>query len=61
MSNWEPLLILLSIGAVLYFFGPRLLRTIKESEKVEANWGAVLVPLVALIAFVFLLIYIARN
>lgn len=59
--NWEALVAILGVGALLYFTVPGLRASIERSKDVESNWPAVVLPLVAIIVFVLLLISIARN
>jgi len=58
-STWESVLIGLIALLVIFWFGPGIKATLERSKQVEADWGAVLLPLAAVVLFVFFLIFIS--
>lgn len=58
LSTWENIAILIMMVGALIFFLPRIKHTLEQSAKAESNWLSVLIPLFAVIAFVWILIKI---
>tara|TARA_B100000700_G_C14736701_1_gene711008 strand:- start:72 stop:260 length:189 start_codon:yes stop_codon:yes gene_type:complete len=58
LATWEKILLgVLALLVILWFF-PGVKTLVKESRDVERDWPAVLFPLLAVVAFVALLISI---
>ena len=57
MELWEAILAGVLVLAVLFFFGPGAKRAAEKAPKAEAgDWKAALVPILAVAAFVVLMI-----
>jgi len=62
MAAWEQ--VLLGIGAfiILFLFWPGVKGAMERSKAAEnPDWAGALVPIVLVVLFVILLVYIARN
>lgn len=57
MGLWEAILAGVLVLAVLFFFGPGAKRAAEKAPKAEAgDWKAAIVPILAVVAFVVLMI-----
>lgn len=56
LSTWEGIFIVMAILAVAVFFFPGAKRTLERSKNAPKDWMGLLIPIVVVIAFVFLLI-----
>jgi len=55
-STWESILIGLIALLVIFWFSPGIKASIERSKQAKSDWGAVLLPLAAVVLFVFFLI-----
>ncbi len=56
LSTWESIFIVLAMLAFAVFFFPGAKRALEQSKDAPKDWLGVLIPLVAVVAFVLLLI-----
>lgn len=62
LSVWEMLLLGVVVMFVLMWMGPGIRQTFKQSRQAEQrDWSGFLLPLGVMVAFVILLILLARN
>ena len=62
MALWEQILVGIFALLVLLFFGPGLRRVFKETRSgTFSEWMGVITPLAIVVAFVILLVAIARS
>lgn len=58
---WEKLLIgVLAVG-IIFLFRPGIKATWERSQKATKDWVGFLLPIGAMVLFIILLIYMARN
>lgn len=55
-STWEAILIGLIALLVIFWYSPGIKASIERSKQAEADWGAVLLPIGAVVLFVIFLI-----
>ena len=59
--GWEKIGMLVLAGAFIFFIGPRLLQSAKDSPKgTSKDWMSFVMPIAAVIGFVVLLIMSVR-
>lgn len=62
LSIWETLILGIVLVAVFFLFGPGIKQTFEQSRQAqERDWKGFLLPLVVMVAFIVLLIMLARG
>ena len=56
LSTWELVLISAMAVLVLFWFGPGIKATLAQSQQAEKDWRGLLLPMGAVVLFVFFLI-----
>ncbi|MFT5258655.1 MAG: TRAP-type C4-dicarboxylate transport system permease small subunit [Saprospiraceae bacterium] len=56
LSTWESIFIVLAMLAVAVLFFPGARKAIEASKDAPKDWMAVIIPIAAVMAFVFILI-----
>jgi hypothetical protein len=58
---WEKLLIGILVVGVIFLFRPGIKATWERSQQAKKDWAGFLLPIGAMVLFIILLIYMARN
>lgn len=58
METWQAVLLGAVAIAMVFFFRPGIKAALERSRKAEKDWPALLLPIAAVVAFVFFLIAI---
>jgi drug/metabolite transporter (DMT)-like permease len=58
---WEKLLIGVLVVGVIFLFRPGIKATWERSKQAKKDWAGFLLPIGAMVLFIILLIYMARN
>lgn len=62
MSMWEKIAYALLLGAMVALLAPRAKAMLRQSPKATgADWNAVVLPLLGVILFILLLIWLVRH
>jgi hypothetical protein len=56
LSTWENIALVVIMGGAVLLFFPGIKRALRASENTPKDWPSVIVPVLLVIAFVFLLI-----